>query len=62
MQFSHGISLKLDFLCIVYEAIKDRITDSCLFDFIVPAVDGRLSYEHCGRQTVSVEEGTQLTS
>jgi hypothetical protein len=41
-------------VCIVYEAIKDRIGDGCLFDVIVPAVDGQLSYDHCGRESVSV--------
>jgi len=41
-------------VCIVYEAIKDRIGDGCFFDVIVPAVDGQLSYDHCGRESVSV--------
>jgi len=41
-------------VCIVYEAIEDRIGDGCLFDVIVPPVDGQLSHYHCGRESVSV--------
>ena len=54
MQLSHRISFEVDCVCIVDEAIEDRIGDGCLFDVIVPSVDGQLSYYHCGRESVSV--------
>ena len=41
-------------MCIVDEAIEDRIGDGCLFDVIVPSVDGQLRYDHGGRKTMSV--------
>jgi hypothetical protein len=41
-------------VCVAYEAIKDRIGDGSLFDVIVPAVDGQLSYDHCGRESASI--------
>ena len=40
-------------MCIVDQAIEDRISDSCLFDVIVPPVDGQLSYYHCGRESIA---------
>ena len=39
---------------IVNKAIKDRIGDGCLFDVVVPAVDGQLSYDQRGSESVPV--------
>ena len=41
---------------IVHEAIKDRVGDGCLFDVVMPTIDGQLSDDHCGRESVSPHE------
>lgn len=50
-------------MCIVYEAIEDRIGDGGLLDVVVPTVDGQLSYHYCGRKGVPVfDDFQEITS
>ena len=48
MQLSHGFPFQVDFVSVVDQAIKDRISDGRIADILMPALDRQLG-GHKGR-------------
>lgn len=52
--FSHGTSFQVDAMCVVNQAIEDRIGNGGIANMLMPVFDGKLAGENGGATAVAI--------